>query len=279
MKRIAVILAVLAGLCAPAVAEAHHVAGGSATCSLVNNVPTIKATASFVSFDNSNKPINGRLLVDNKLVQTVSNFTFYGSNGTWTSNNIATTPGTHYVNGVFTWPYQNGENGSFSASVTCPAPPQPTPTPTPSPTPTPTPPVTPPAPPAPPTVPPVPPAPPTPPSPPVTPPKHCPDTSNKRYHITVVPRHASHGLVHFRLHGPHIRHARWYVDMHRRHNARFENISNHTKQYNVWLFEQSVFGKNLWGWHWITVQAAVGPPGCGHTASVRLHFFNNDPLL
>ena len=40
---IAAVLATAAVGVAPGVAEAHHVAGGSAKCELVNNVPTITA--------------------------------------------------------------------------------------------------------------------------------------------------------------------------------------------------------------------------------------------
>jgi hypothetical protein len=38
----AVVAVTLGGLVVPAVAEAHHVAGGSAQCTLVGNVPTIR---------------------------------------------------------------------------------------------------------------------------------------------------------------------------------------------------------------------------------------------
>jgi hypothetical protein len=72
--------AMVAGV--PAVAQAHHVAGGSAQCSLVNNVPTITASATFQSFASNNKPIAGQLTVDGTSVETISGFTFAGSNGT-----------------------------------------------------------------------------------------------------------------------------------------------------------------------------------------------------
>src|SRR3954452_20583024 len=81
----AVVAMTMASLLAPAAAEAHHVAGGSAACTLVGTVPTIKAQASFVGFLSSNKPVAGRLDVDGTTVLTVSGFTFSGSDGTWQS--------------------------------------------------------------------------------------------------------------------------------------------------------------------------------------------------
>ena len=50
----AVVAVTMAGLVVPAVAEANHVASGSATCTLVGNVPTINAQASFASFASNN---------------------------------------------------------------------------------------------------------------------------------------------------------------------------------------------------------------------------------
>src|SRR5690348_15683143 len=91
----AVVAVTVAALALPAVAEAHHVSGGSATCTLVGNVPTIKAQASFVGFLSTNKPINGTMAVDGKTVQTVTGFTFSGSDGTWQSAAITSTPGAH----------------------------------------------------------------------------------------------------------------------------------------------------------------------------------------
>lgn len=176
----------------------------------------------------------------------------------------------------------DGGGYAQSNTVTCPAiTPPPTPTP-PTPTPTPVPPVVPPVPPVPPVVPPVPPVPPTPPVPPVPPVKPCPDTSANRYKITVTPKHAAHGRVTFRLHGPHVRKVRWYVDMERRgiSKVRWETVSGKAgSTYKVWLFSTEVWGKALWGQHWVTVRATVGPKGCAHSVSVRLKFFNNDPPI
>src|SRR4051794_13278636 len=135
----AVIAVTAAALMGPAAADAHHVDSGSAACTLVGNVPTMKAQASFVGFATYNKPIAGTVAIDGKTVVTITGFTFSGADGIWQSAGIATTPGAHHVTGEFTWPHQDGMNGKFNADATCPTPPKPTPTPTPSPTPTPTP--------------------------------------------------------------------------------------------------------------------------------------------
>ena len=92
--------AVVAGI-APAAAQAHHVAGGSAKCELIGNVPTITATASFVNFASYNKPIDGVLKVDGTTVATITGFTFPGSAGTWNSAPVKTTAGDHHISGSF----------------------------------------------------------------------------------------------------------------------------------------------------------------------------------
>src|SRR3954452_20805350 len=102
----AVVAMTMIALGAPAAAEAHHVAGGSAECTLVGNVPTIKAHASFVGFASYNKPVAGELHVDGKTVATISGFTFSGSDGTWQSAAVTSTPGSHHIDGQFSWPHQ-----------------------------------------------------------------------------------------------------------------------------------------------------------------------------
>ena len=57
----AVVAMTTAALLVPAAAEAHHVSNGSAECTLVGNVPTIKARASFTGFASYNKPIAGKM--------------------------------------------------------------------------------------------------------------------------------------------------------------------------------------------------------------------------
>jgi hypothetical protein len=96
----------------------------------------------------------------------------------------------------------------------------------------------------------------------------------------VQPRNAAHGRVTFRLHGPHIRKVRWYVNMERRgiSGNKWESLSGKgDRTYRVWLFSTATWGAQLWGSHWVTVQATVGPKGCAHRVSVRLKYFNNDP--
>src|SRR3954470_13182874 len=105
----------------PAAAEAHHVAGGSAQCTLIGNVPTITASARFESFADNDKPIRGELQVDGASVETIADFTFSGPSGTWNSAQHRVAAGPHHVSGSFTWPNQDGASGSFSAEVNCPA--------------------------------------------------------------------------------------------------------------------------------------------------------------
>src|SRR4051812_463423 len=122
----AVIATAVAALTVPAVADAHHVQSGSAVCSLVGSIPTIKAQASFVGFLSSNKPIAGTIAVDGKTVATITGFTFSGSDGTWQSAAISATAGSHQITGEFSWPHQDGMNGKFTATANCPTPPKPT---------------------------------------------------------------------------------------------------------------------------------------------------------
>jgi hypothetical protein len=182
----------------------------------------------------------------------------------------------HSISASVRWTADGG-GSAVSQNVTCSGPtPTPTPTPSPTPTPTPTPSPTP-------TPPPIPtPTPTPPPKPPEPPKKPCPDTSANRYSITVTPQHATHGRVTFRLNGPHVRKVRWYVDLKRRGttNHRWETLGgNADRLYSVWLFSTTVWGKSLWGWHWVTVRAVVGPKGCGHSVSKKLKYFNNDPPI
>jgi hypothetical protein len=266
--------AVVAGL-APAAAQAHHVAGGAAKCELVGNVPTITATASFVNFTSYNKPIDGVLKVDTATVQTISGWTFPGSNGTWNSAPQTVTAGAHHVTGIFTWPNQDGENGRFDADVTCPTPntpPPPAPTPTPTPAPIP--------------------APPAPPAPAAAPPAQgailgatqtapCVPKKFGKFRITVTPKGAKHGLVTFHLKGRGATHVRWYVDTQRaaKANKRWEWLSRSGRDYSIYLWAQQRWGKHLWGRH--TIEAAFRVENsCGNARAVRVTklYFNHDPL-
>jgi hypothetical protein len=269
----AVVAVTTAALLVPAAAEAHHVSGGSAECTLVGNVPTINAHASFVGFASYNKPVAGKLDVDGTTVATITNFTFSGSNGTWDSGAVTTTAGSHHVAGQFWWPHQDGMNGKFSADVTCPTP-EPPPTP-----------------PTPPTPPPTPPKPPQPPvTPPVTPPTGavkgtevqapCVPRKLGRYRITVTPKGQMHGLVTFHLKGRGVRHVRWFVDTHRAAKTRtsWEWLHNHGRAYSIYLWARQRWGVHLWGRHTVEARFQV-KNSCGKVRAVRIQklYFNHDP--
>jgi hypothetical protein len=273
----AVVAMTTVALLVPAAAEAHHVASGSAECTLVGNVPTINAHASFVGFASYNKPVAGKLDVDGTTVETISGFTFSGSNGTWQSAAVTSTPGSHHVSGQFWWPHQDGMNGKFSADVSCPTPePPPTPTPTPTPTPMPMPPPT-----------------PTPtPKPPVTPPAdqavkgtsvnapRCVPRKLGRYRITVTPKGAKHGLVTFHLKGHGVRNVRWFVDTRvaGKSGKSWEWVRNHGRAYSIYLWARQRWGVHLWGRHTIEARFKV-KNSCGKVRSVRVQrlYFNHDP--
>jgi hypothetical protein len=271
--------AVVAGI-APAAAQAHHVAGGAAKCELVGNAPTITATASFVNFQSYNKPINGVLKVDATTVEAISGWTFPGSNGAWNSVQHKVTAGSHHVTGIFTWPNQNSENGRFDADVICPAPQTPPPPPPPTAT-------TPPAPPVPPTTPPAPLVPPT----TSSAPPHgavlgetesaCVPKKLGKFRITVTPKGAKHGLVTFHLKGRGATKIRWYVDTRRaaKTNQRWEWLSNHGRNYSIYLWAQQRWGEHLWGRHTVEAKFTV-KDSCGKARAVHVSklYFNHDPL-
>lgn len=259
---------------APAVAQAHHVAGGGAQCTLVGSVPTITAWATFEGFQQSNKPIDGAFKVDGATVETIDGFTFTGLSGAWQSAEHRATPGHHHISGAFWWPKQDGKNGNFEADVTCPTPPR-APAPQPSPPPA--------------TAHPSPPAPA--PAPTTAPPAQggvagatasapCMRGKLGRYRITVAPKHALHGLVRFHLHGPRVSHVRWYVDTRRAgfSGKRWEFIRSHGRTYGIYLWAQERWGVHLWGRHTIEARFRV-KDACGATRAARVQrlYFNHDP--
>ena len=266
--------ALVAGI-APAAAQAHHVDSGSAKCELVSNVPTITAQANFVGFTSADKPIDGVLKVDGTAVQTITKWTFWGSNGTWNSAPQTVTAGTHHVTGIFTWATQGANNGRFDADVLCPAPKTPPPPPV--------------APPATPTPPPSSPAPPA-----VAPPAPqgavlgetessgpCVPRKLGKYRITVTPKGAKHGLVTFHLQGRGAGHVRWFVDTRRaaKANKRWEWLSKDGRHYSIYLWAQQRWGEHLWGRHTIEAKFRV-KDSCGNARAVRVTklYFNHDPL-
>jgi hypothetical protein len=257
---------------APAAAEAHHVAGGSAQCALVDNVPTITASADFVGFQEYNKPIDGQLRIDGAVVEAIDDFRFAGLNGTWKSAPHAVEAGGHHVSGALWWPHQDGRNGRFEADVVCPAPEVTPPPKTPAPTPTPA-------------------QHPTP--PPAAPPASagavlgatasgpCVPAALGRYRVTVTPKHQLHGLVTFHLRGARTSHIRWYVDTRRagRSGKRWEFIRRHGRAYGIYLWAQQRWGKHLWGRHTVEARFRV-TDSCGMARAVRVQrlYFNHDPL-
>lgn len=269
MKVIATILACVGVLVVPATASAHD-ATVSVKCVHNNAV----GTYTYKNFPNNGKA--DMVLWINGHQAKYGQATGLGTAPKTFTLEAPLVPGRNSVGATTAW-NTFGHQGFVKTyqDIVCD---KPTPTPTPEPpvvTPTPEPPTTPPVPPAPP-VPPV-----TPPTPPV-PPKVCPDTSADRYKITVTPRHATHGRVTFKLKGPHVRKVRWYVDLKRRgvSGVRWETLSGKgDRTYRVYLFSKEVWGPALWGEHWVTVRATVGPKGCGHSVSKKLKFFNNDPPL
>jgi hypothetical protein len=280
--RIVTPVAVVAMVAAtPAVAEAHHVDAGGARCSLVGNVPTIRAWATFKDFTESNKPISGQLDLDQQNVETVNAFTFTGPDATWQSDAHPTTPGQHQVSGTFSWPGQGQENDRFDVDVSCPAP-QPAPSPSPSPSPSPAPSPSPgqgptPSPPSSPA-----PAPPAASTQPVTrtTPAACVYAKPSRYRITVTPRHQRHGLVRFRLHGPSVSHIQWYVDTKRAglSGKSWEFLPRHGREYGVYFWVQQRWGRHLWGRHTIEARfRVIGSCGKARAARVQLLYFNHDP--
>jgi hypothetical protein len=261
---------------APAAAQAHHVAGGGAQCTLVGNIPTMTAWATFEGFQQSNKPVDGALKVDGATVETIDGFTFTGPSGAWQSAKHRATPGQHHISGAFWWPNQDGKNGKFEADVTCPTPPR-----APAPQPPPPPATGHPSPPA-----------PAPVAAPITAPPAqggvagatssgpCVRGKLGRYRITVAPKHALHGLVRFHLHGPRVSRVRWYVDTRRAglSGKRWEFIRRHGRTYGVYLWAQERWGVHLWGRHTIEARFRV-KDACGATRAARVQrlYFNHDP--
>jgi len=258
---------------APAAAEAHHVAGGSAQCTLVDNVPTITASADFVGFQEYNKPIDGQLQIDGADVEAIDGFRFAGLNGTWNSVPHAGKAGAHHVSGSFWWPHQDGRNGRFEADVVCPAPkvtpPPKTPAPTPSPTPQPS-------------------SPPPPAAPPAgagavlgaTASGPCVPGALGRYRITVTPKHQLHGLVTFHLRGARTSHVRWFVDTRRagQSGKRWESIRRHGRAYHIYLWARPRWGKHLWGRHTVEARFRITDScGTAHAVRVQRLYFNHDP--
>jgi hypothetical protein len=107
-------------LCAAApAAQAHYLTTGEASCTGLS--------ASYVEFEDSNKPIDYTVTVDSSQ-SNAGTFTFSGPSDTLTVTFSAPLgAGDHVVTFTSTWPNQGSQNGSFSKHVYGCAGPSPTP--------------------------------------------------------------------------------------------------------------------------------------------------------
>ena len=120
---LAVVCGMLAVLVVAPVASANHVSttSSSASCTLVDNVPTVSFSIAFEDFIDATKPVSGSVAIDGTTVKTYSDVTWTGPNHVLTDQ-VATTAGPHSFVATFTWPQMDSNNGQFSTVVECPAP-------------------------------------------------------------------------------------------------------------------------------------------------------------
>jgi hypothetical protein len=102
-----------------------------------------------------------------------------------------------------------------------------------------------------------------------------------KYRITVTPKGAMHGLVHFHLKGAGVRDVRWFVDTRAAARTRksWEWVNNHGRTYHIYLWAQERWGKHLWGRHTVAARFKV-KDSCGRLRSIGVQrlYFNHDPL-
>jgi hypothetical protein len=101
------------------------------------------------------------------------------------------------------------------------------------------------------------------------------------YRITVTPRHQHHGLVTFHLKGHGTVHkVRWYIDTRGagKSGKAWEWLTNHGRDYHIYLWVQPRWGAHLWGRHTIEARFNV-TNSCGKVRAVRATrlYFNHDP--
>jgi hypothetical protein len=132
MRRVIAALAVAAaGLVIVPAAEAHYVINQQATCALVNNVPTITASADFAEFGSPDQDIHVTVGVDNA-VPIDQRFPYAPAGGHWSAS-TPSTAGDHRVYIYITWKHYGTPNDSSygPVTVTCPTPVPPPPPPPP----------------------------------------------------------------------------------------------------------------------------------------------------
>jgi len=126
---LAAVIGLLAFLVVPSMAQAHHI-DATASCELVNNVPTVKYRVDFIFFSSGAKPTTkGTVKVDGVVVKQVPPSTIDWSTepGTLSGTAPGTAGQTHAVKAEFQWKLNDQwESGTVTKTTgTCPTPPNP----------------------------------------------------------------------------------------------------------------------------------------------------------
>ena len=122
-------IGLLAFLVVPSIASAHHI-GATASCELVDNVPTVKYRVDFISFSSAAKPTTkGTVKVDGAIVKQVppSTIAWNTEPGTLSGTAPGTAGQTHSVKAEFQWKVNgNWESGTVTKTTgKCPTPAEP----------------------------------------------------------------------------------------------------------------------------------------------------------
>jgi hypothetical protein len=120
---LAVVCGMLAVLVVAPVASANHVnrTASSASCVLVDNVPTVTLSIVFEEFTTGNMPVTGSITLDGTTVK--ADYVVPAFTGSHTETYTqATTAGTHTIAGSFTWTDMGSNVRDVSKTVECPAP-------------------------------------------------------------------------------------------------------------------------------------------------------------
>ena len=126
---LAAVIGLVAFLAVPALAQAHHI-GATASCELVDNVPTVTYRVDFIGFSSSAKPTTkGNVKVDNTVNKSVppSTITWNTEPGTLRGSAPGTAGQTHTVKADFEWKVNGHTEGGSITKTTgkCPTPPKP----------------------------------------------------------------------------------------------------------------------------------------------------------